>query len=147
MQPILYTIYETSADFKDEEASMAKADIIEFIEKDPDFEFARKLENTKTKAELVSEHSLKTMAIMDIVEQHEIKAELTVVCNEIEAETGSGETQVELTKQIDIEAELSNKIHYVQIATDSVVANMEIGGNDEQPGLDIGLGSVPEYTK
>ena len=27
------------------------------------------------------------------------------------------------------------------------MANMEIGGNDEQPDIDIGLGSVPEYTK
>ena len=86
MQPILYTIHETSADFDEEEASMAE----------------------------------------------------------------SGVTQVELTKQIDIEAELSNmkiEINYVGIATDTVVANMEIGGNDEQPDLDIGLGSVPEYTK
>ena len=86
MQPILYTIHETSADFDEEEASMAE----------------------------------------------------------------SGVTQVELTKQIDIEAELSNmkiEINYVGITTDIVVANMEIGGNDEQPDIDIGLGSVPEYTK
>ena len=48
------------------------------------------------------------------------KTELAVVCNEIEAETESGETQVELTKQIDIEAELSN---------------MKIGGNDVQPDI------------
>ena len=85
MQPILYTIHETSADF-DEEASIAESSV----------------------------------------------------------------TQVELTKQIDIEAELSNmkiEINYVGIATDTVVANMEIGGNDEQPDIGIVLGSVPEYTK
>ena len=134
MQPILYTIYETSADFDEEEASMAKTDIIESIEKDPEF---------KTKAELVSEQSLKTMVIMDFLEPHDIKAKLTVDYNKIGAETES-ETS-ELTKQIDIEAELSNmknEINYVEM-----VANIGIVGNDEQPDIDIGLGIVPEYSK
>ena len=113
-------------------------------------DIARKLENTTIKPELVTEHRLKTMVIMDIVEQHEIKAELTEICNEVEAETDSCETQVEFTNQINIEAELSNmknEINYVEIATDTVVANMGIDGNDEQPDIDIGLGRVPEYTK
>ena len=58
IQPILYTIYETGADFEEEDASVR--DIMESIEKDSASEFASKLENTKTKAELVSELNLKT---------------------------------------------------------------------------------------
>ena len=161
---------------------MANADIIELMGKDPEFESARKLENTKNKAKLVRERSLKTLNIMDIVKQHDITAEMTKVSNEIETEKGlvsaekieqhdieielvnihkiwqfesetekgSCETLVEVTEQIDIDTELSNmknEIKYVGIATDTVVANMEIGGNDEQPDIDIGLSSVPEYTK
>jgi hypothetical protein len=90
------------------------------------------------------------MVIMDIVEQHEIKAELIEVCNEKEAERESCETQEELTKQINIEAELSNmksEINYVEIDTDNAVPNMEVGRNDDQPEIDIELVSLPEYTK